>query len=45
MQEKFHVKQKQLGTCISGSCYLGGTDRLARKHKTAGDDPEPSNSK
>ena len=31
LQEKYQVKAKQLILCITGRCYLGGTDQKARK--------------
>ena len=45
MQDTYSVKPKQLALYILGQKYLGGTDRLAKKWKVTGDEPEPSTSK
>ena len=38
MQEMFHIHLKQLALCITGRKYLGGTDRLSRKHRASGEE-------
>ena len=42
LQETYHVKAKQLATCITGRKYLGGADR---KRKSSGGDEGASTSK
>ena len=40
--QKYSVKAKQLALYISGCKCMGGMDRIAKKQKATGDEPEPS---
>ena len=42
IQEMFHIHPKQLVLCITGCKYLGGPDRLSRKHRASSKEPSTS---
>ena len=43
LQEKYHVKAKQLAACITGRKYWGGTDR--KRKRSRNDEGDPSSEK